>query len=43
MDDDHWQINLKFFLYLIAAIECPSLSLTDGSVAYADTSPELEL
>ena len=28
----------------IAAIECPSLSLTDGSVAYAaDTSPDFSI
>ena len=30
--------------FFIAAIECPSLSLTDGSVAYAaDTSPDFSI
>ena len=33
----------QLFVFL-AAIECPSLSLTDGSVAYAaDTSPEFSI
>ena len=33
----------SFFVY-IAAIECPSLSLTEGSVAYAaDTSPDFSI
>ena len=33
----------QLFIFL-AAIECPSLSLTDGSVAYAaDTSPEFSI
>ena len=32
------------FFFFIAAIECPSLSLTDGSVAYAaDISPDFSI
>ena len=35
--------SLIFFVF-IAAIECPTLSLTDGSVAYAaDTSPDFSI